>query len=174
MPKHPSETVQLDRLQESYGAPLFKVALRRFISTTNDRNQSRQQLEESLWRIHLPFTRLPVWHVIKFTRYEPISGTRPTADMIHVKPASYDKRQRPIPGRFDTALINDGTGTGLGIKGESECPYSCVTHSTLNRIPYWPRSCRILDSRKVSQPTFRARGDSATPSGLCSVVLTTD
>ena len=130
MTKHPSlSAVPLDRLQDSYGAPLFKVALRRFISTANDHNQSRQQLEESLWRIRLPFTRLPVWHVIKFTRYDPLTGTRPTADMIHVKPAKHDKRQRPIPGRFDTALINDGTGTELGIKGESECHYSCAAHS---------------------------------------------
>jgi hypothetical protein len=130
MTKHPSLTaVPLSRLQDSYGAPLFKVALRRFISTTNDRNQSRQQLERSLWRIRLPFTRLPVWHVIKFTRSDPLTGTRSTADSIHVQPARHDKRQRPIPGRFDTALINDGTGVEYGIKGESECYYSSATHS---------------------------------------------
>ena len=130
MSKHPSlPAVPLDRLQDSYGAPLFKVALKRFISTTNDRNQTRQQLEESLWRIRLPFTRLPVWHLIKFIRHDTLTGTRPTADIIYVKPATHDKRQRPIPGRFDTALINDGTGTGLGIKGESEFLYSCATHS---------------------------------------------
>ena len=130
MTKHPSiSAVPLDELQDSYGAPLFKVALRRFISTANDCNQSRQQLEESLWTIHLPFTRLPVWHVIKFRRYEPLSGTCPTADAIHVKPASHDKHQRLIPGCFDTALIDDGTGMGLGINGESECLYLCATHS---------------------------------------------
>jgi hypothetical protein len=124
MTKHPSVTAEpLDRLEDSYGAPLFKVALRRFISTTNDGNQSRQQLEHSLWRIRLPFTRLPVWHVIKFTRSDALTGTRPTADSIHVKPARCDKHKRPIPGRFDTALINDGTGTENGIKGESECHY---------------------------------------------------
>jgi hypothetical protein len=57
MTKHPSlSAVPLNTLQDSYGAPLFKVALRRFISTTNNRNQSRQQLEDSLWRVCLPFT----------------------------------------------------------------------------------------------------------------------
>ena len=121
MTKHPSLTaVPLNRLQDSYGAPLFKVALRRFISTINNGNQTRQQLEESLWRICLPFNRLPVWHIIKFTHSDPFTGTRSTADSIHVKPARHDKHQRPIPGRFDTALINDGTGTGHGIQGESE------------------------------------------------------
>ncbi|KAN0137729.1 hypothetical protein V8E53_004485 [Lactarius tabidus] len=122
MAKHPSlAAVPLERLQDSYGAPLFKVALRRFISFANNRNQTRQQLESSLWRIHLPFTRLPVWHVIKFTRpnTSPASpGARSiVSDSIHVQPARYDKRQRLIPGRFDTALINDGTGVEHGIKG---------------------------------------------------------
>ena len=126
MTKHPSMTaVPLNRLQDAYGAPLFKVALRRFISTTNDGNQTRQQLERSLWRIRLPFNRLPVWHVIKFMRSDPLTGTRSTADSIHVKPAYHDKRQRPIPGHFDTALINDGTGIGHGIKGESELLLKC-------------------------------------------------
>ncbi|KAN0139632.1 hypothetical protein V8E53_002294 [Lactarius tabidus] len=108
MTKHPSVTaVPLDRLEDLYGAPLFKVALRRFISTTNRERQG----------IRLPFTRLPVWHVIKFTRFDALTGTRPTADSIHVKPARCNKHKRPIPGRFDTALINDGTGTENGIKG---------------------------------------------------------
>ena len=130
MTKHPSlAAVPLSMLQDSYGAPLFKVALRCFISTTNDPNQSRQQLEHSLWRTRLPFTQLPIWHIIKFTRFDPLTGTRSTADSIHVQPARLDRRQRPIPGRFDTALINDGTGTEYGIKGESECYYSSAIHS---------------------------------------------
>ena len=121
MAKHPSITaVPLERLQDLYGAPLFKVALRRFISSANDQNQSRRQLENSLWRTRFPFTRLPVWHVIKFTRSDPSTGAHQTADSIHVKPAKHDKRKRLIPGRFDTALINDGTGTEHGIKGKLE------------------------------------------------------
>ncbi|KAF8267553.1 hypothetical protein EI94DRAFT_1786387 [Lactarius quietus] len=118
MTKHPSlKAVGLNMLQDAYGAPLFKVALRRFISATNDNNQSRQQLEHSLWTIRLPFTHLPVWHMIKFTRSDPLTATRSTADSIHVWPARHDKHRRPIPGQFDTALINDGTGTEHGIKG---------------------------------------------------------
>ena len=94
MTKHPSMTaVPLNRLQDAYGAPLFKVTLQRFISTTNDGNQTRQQLERSLWRIHLPFNQLPVWHVIKFMRSDPLTGTHSTADSIHIKPAYHDKRQ---------------------------------------------------------------------------------
>ena len=38
-------------------------------------------------------------------------------DSIHVKPASKDKHGKNIPARFDTALINDGTGGDTGLKG---------------------------------------------------------
>jgi hypothetical protein len=117
--KRPSQhAVPLDRLQDLYGAPLFKVALRRFISATNNPNQSRQQLESSLWGLRLPFTRLPIWHVIKFTQIDPVTHKRSTADAIHVRPARNGKYGRPIPGRFDTALINDGTGKEHGTKGK--------------------------------------------------------
>ncbi|KAF8259179.1 hypothetical protein EI94DRAFT_1617172 [Lactarius quietus] len=120
MAKHPSlAAVSLDTLQDLYGAPLFKVALRRFVSLANNPTQSRQQLEHSLWQIRLSFTRLPVWHVIKFASTDPITRVRSVTDSIHVRPAKHDKRNRLIPGRFDTALINDGTGAMHGIKGHS-------------------------------------------------------
>ncbi|KAF8260450.1 hypothetical protein EI94DRAFT_1773693 [Lactarius quietus] len=48
--------------EDLYGAPPFKVALRQFVSSANDCNQTCHQLECSLWRAHLPFVRLPVWH----------------------------------------------------------------------------------------------------------------
>ncbi|KAF8258061.1 hypothetical protein EI94DRAFT_1780982 [Lactarius quietus] len=85
MTKHPSlKAVGLNMLQDAYGAPLFKVALRYFISATNDNNQSRQQLEHSLWMIRLPFTHLPVWHMIKFTQSNPLTATRYHVGHIHV------------------------------------------------------------------------------------------
>ena len=127
MAKHPSQhAVSLDRLQDMYGAPLFKVALRRFISVTNNPNQSRQQLERSLWGQCLPFTRLPIWHVIKFTQLDPVTGKRSTADAIHARPTRDDKYKRPIPGRFDTAFVNDGTGKERGVEGEVKHP--CLYH----------------------------------------------
>ncbi|KAH9009614.1 hypothetical protein EDB85DRAFT_2162501 [Lactarius pseudohatsudake] len=83
--------VPLDRLQDLYGAPLFKVALHRFISVTNNPGQTRQQLESSLWGLRLPFNRLPVWHVIKFTRSNPITGNCSTSDAIHAQPTRKGK-----------------------------------------------------------------------------------
>ncbi|KAH9021552.1 hypothetical protein EDB85DRAFT_2075544 [Lactarius pseudohatsudake] len=118
MAKRPAQHgVPLDRLQDLYGAPLFKVALRRFISVTNNPGQTRQQLESSLWGLRLPFNRLPVWHVIKFTQSNPITGNCSTSDAIHAQPTRKGKYNRTIAGRFDTALINNRTGKEHGVKG---------------------------------------------------------
>ncbi|KAF8259731.1 hypothetical protein EI94DRAFT_1773877 [Lactarius quietus] len=118
MTKHPSQSaVSLKALQVLYGALLFKVALRRFISSMKDQTQSCQQLECTLWQHHLPFTRLPIWHIVKFTCIDPVTGACSTSDSIHVQPAKYDKSNRFIPGCFDTALINEGNGTAHVING---------------------------------------------------------
>ncbi|KAM6491507.1 hypothetical protein JOM56_013076 [Amanita muscaria] len=116
--KHPSsKAVPLDQLQNRYGATFFVVALRRYISKTNNPRITPRDLESSLWNVHLPFRSLPAWHVIKFLRTDPVTGTSTTADSIHACPARSDKHGRPIHGRFDTALINDGTGGAHGVKG---------------------------------------------------------
>ncbi|KAM6489937.1 hypothetical protein JOM56_014516 [Amanita muscaria] len=98
-------------------ATFFIVALRRYISKTNNPCITPRDLESSLWNVHPPFRSLPVWHVIKFLRTDPVTGTSATADSIHVCPARSDKHGRPIPGRLDTALINDGTSGAHGVKG---------------------------------------------------------
>jgi hypothetical protein len=45
--------------------------------------------------------------------YDPyaVGGPKESAvDAIHVQPIQKDKRNQDIPARFDTAVINDGTG----------------------------------------------------------------
>ena len=76
------------------------------------------QLERALWDICLPFQRLPVWHQLKFLCLDPATSVEQTADSIHAHPARKDLCGRTIPGRFDTALINDGTGRDTGLHGE--------------------------------------------------------
>lgn len=44
-----------------------------------------------------------------------------TADSIHVRPSTTDGRGRKVPGQFDTALVNDGTGQDTGIEGTYLC-----------------------------------------------------
>lgn len=118
MAKHPSvRCVPVERLIEDYGATYFRPALARFIALANDPDLSRARLEANLHNVRMPFRTLPVWHRIKFLREDPASKTKITADSIHVRPSTTDGRGRKVPGRFDTALINDGTGQDTGIEG---------------------------------------------------------
>ncbi|KJA19341.1 hypothetical protein HYPSUDRAFT_1096163 [Hypholoma sublateritium FD-334 SS-4] len=97
--KHPTaRSISIDNLVSRYGATHFRTALERFVALTNEPNLTRAQLERKLWGIRIPFTKLPVWHRIKFTRQDPSSG-------------------EVLPARFDPALINDGTGKDVGLEG---------------------------------------------------------
>lgn len=40
-----------------------------------------------------------------------------TADLIHCCPGQSDSCGKLIPGHFDTALINNGTGEDIGLDG---------------------------------------------------------
>jgi hypothetical protein len=111
--------VSLNDLVTKYGATHFCTALARFVALSNDPNLTRAQLERRVWGINLPFTKLPVWHRIKFVRMDPSMLMVSTADSIHCRPGLVDSRGNPIPGRFDTALINDGTGEETGLDGMS-------------------------------------------------------
>ncbi len=121
--KHPSAcSVSLDSLEHNYGATYFRVALKRFVASKIYPDVTRAQLEQKLANIRLPFQKVPVWHKIKYLRTDPFTKVSSTADSIHVHPARKDSRNRPVPGRFDTALINDGTGHQTGIEGMSSRP----------------------------------------------------
>jgi len=116
--KHPStHAVSHEWLRTDYRACFFLPALRRFISLSNKPQQIRPELEESLWNVMIPFTTLPIWHVIKFLRTDPITRITSTADSIHSQPARHDKHGHVISERFDTTLLNNGSGGNCGAKG---------------------------------------------------------
>ncbi|KAJ8468795.1 hypothetical protein ONZ45_g17114 [Pleurotus djamor] len=118
MTKHPSvRAVPLTQLATEYGATHFREALARFILLQNDPETSRRDLERNLWNVRLPFTKLPVWHRIKYQRVDPSMISPITSDSIHCHPQRLDIRGNTIPARFDTALINDGTGADIGVQG---------------------------------------------------------
>lgn len=43
-----------------------------------------------------------------------------TVDSVHIKPGHAGSRQwnNTVSARFNTALVNDGTGSSMGIKGK--------------------------------------------------------
>jgi Plavaka transposase len=122
---HPTvRAVTLDNLELKYGATHFRTALQRYVSLINHPNMLRAELERQLDNVRIPFTRLPVWHRIKFLRKDPVTDKKSTADSIHCRPSQVQK-QGILPSRFDTALVNDGTGEDTGAEGERFIHYSC-------------------------------------------------
>ncbi|KAG5646261.1 hypothetical protein H0H81_008555 [Sphagnurus paluster] len=124
--KRPSaRNVTFEQISANYGAPFFRTAVARYVILTNEPNLRSNQVERRLWTTRIPFTKVSVWHRIKFLRTS-ISSTgascTTTSDSIHVRPATKDKRGRLVPGRFDTALVNDGTGDTTGIDGMALLP----------------------------------------------------
>ena len=120
MAKHPTvRAVPIDRLVKDYGATYFCAALARFIALANELDLTCAQLEARLHSVCMPFASVLVWHCIKYLCEDPVSRATVTADSIHVRPSTIDKRGHTVPGRFNTALINKGTGGDTGVEGES-------------------------------------------------------
>ncbi|KAG6907625.1 hypothetical protein DXG01_008161 [Tephrocybe rancida] len=118
MAKHPSaRSVTFNTLASEYSAPLFHIALAHYVTLINKPHLTPAQVERQLWTIRIPFTKVPVWHRIKYHRTDPATGVISTADSIHAWPAKKDSRGRAVPGRFDVALVNDGSGRETGIDG---------------------------------------------------------
>ncbi|KAL1747101.1 hypothetical protein HDZ31DRAFT_32557 [Schizophyllum fasciatum] len=115
--KRPSATVRLDALERDYGAEVFIPALKRFIAMSNNSSLTRRTLEDALHSVILRFNKVKVWHRIKFVSEDRLTGKRITHDSIHARPARKDKRGNVIPGRFDTALLSDGSSKETGVQG---------------------------------------------------------
>ena len=114
MTKHPSvKSVSIDTLIQEYGAVHFREAFARFIVMTQYPNITSAELEKRAGDVYLPTRNLPVYHRIKFI--DPSSSK--ILDSIHVQPKKIGAHNRQIPARFDTALINDGRGQRIGVKG---------------------------------------------------------
>ncbi|KIM35645.1 hypothetical protein M413DRAFT_20740 [Hebeloma cylindrosporum] len=146
MAKRPSaKSVHLNTLINKYGAKHFREALARFVILSNDPNVTRSQLERRLWGVRIPFNKLPVWHRIKYQRTDPYTARCSTADSIHCQPERVSKRGAGIPGRFDTALINDGTGEEIGIEG-----YRVGRIRVVFSLP--PASLSVLFNAQVTVP----------------------
>jgi hypothetical protein len=153
--KHPSvRAVPLDVLVTKYGATHFRTALTHFIALSNDPDLTRGQLERKLWGIRMLFTKVAVWHHIKFMRMDPSTLTVSTSDSINCRPERKDSHGKPVPSCFDTALINDGTGEDIGLKGMSFVDFLPQYSKFFPkiRLPHRTYSCCLLDSR--ARPSY--------------------
>ncbi|PIL34532.1 hypothetical protein GSI_03310 [Ganoderma sinense ZZ0214-1] len=122
MTRHPSvRGVPVHELPDKYGATFFRDALKRFVVEHNSSGSlSRAQVESAAAGIYFPFAKVPVWHRIKFWISDPYDLTRhilPSSDTAHAHPERKGKYDTTVPGRFDTVLVNDGTGGVTGVQG---------------------------------------------------------
>ena len=145
MTKNPTrKRVHFQTLIDAYGAINFKDELARFIVEKREPHLRGAQLQWAMSNFRFHFNAVPVFHRIKYTSYDPyvVGGPKESVvDSIHVQPVRKDKRNRDVPARFDTAVIDDGTGQETGVAGKLIFIYSkfvLLTH--WRRISNWSSS----------------------------------
>ena len=119
MPMHPSlQQVSLETISTAYRATYICDALARFVVATRNPALTAHQVETATLDVFLPFSKLPVFHKIKF--YIQQDGESSVVDSIHAHPAlpNGKRRRRPCAARFDPALVNTGQGEVTGIQGK--------------------------------------------------------
>ncbi|RPD72981.1 hypothetical protein L226DRAFT_546761 [Lentinus tigrinus ALCF2SS1-7] len=126
--KHPSiKGVRFNRIASSYSAPWIRDALARFIVSYRDPLLTQPEIELESNKITYRWDKLWIWHKIKFVLddAQELGIMESVQDVAHVRPARSDKYGRPVPGRFDTVLVNDGSGGMSGIAGYRLPPDAC-------------------------------------------------
>ncbi|KAJ7648408.1 hypothetical protein B0H17DRAFT_959036 [Mycena rosella] len=120
MPLHPSaKGVSLTTIETDYGAIYFCDAFARYAVSCNRPELTKRQIEALAGDFYTPFRKLSVYHTMKFWNGDAL-GREDSPDMldsVHVKPGHRNKQGRQIGGRFETALVNDGTGEHTGVSG---------------------------------------------------------
>lgn len=121
MTKHPSrKAVPLTELIRDYQALSFKDALAQFIIRHTNTTLTRAQADMRVAHLDLPFRHLPVYHKVKFwlgdEQHHRLMSDE--VDTVHATPARKDNQNRTLPARFDTVLVNGGTGEYTGISGK--------------------------------------------------------
>ncbi|KAI0683028.1 hypothetical protein C8Q76DRAFT_772508 [Earliella scabrosa] len=102
-----------------YGATYLRDALLRFVIAYRDSTLSEAEVEQECSGLFFQFRAFPVFHKIKIT-LDDVQGfgvMDDPADVIHARPDRVDKHGRTVPGRFDTVLVNNGTGGLVGVEG---------------------------------------------------------
>ena len=109
MAKHPTHRgVPIDDICTNYGATDFSPALSWFIAQYQHPDYSKAQVEASSESIHVPFSKISVFHHLKLFSYDAYS-LNPLDEVvvgsIHVDLVHFDKYGKLVPGQFDTAII---------------------------------------------------------------------
>ncbi|KAK7017364.1 hypothetical protein R3P38DRAFT_3320667 [Favolaschia claudopus] len=92
------KAVKINTLITDYGARMFREALARFV------------LEAESGSLTLHFNRVPVFHRLKYVTEDPYTAGGPEDSIT-------SRSGKELAGRFNTALINDGSGGITGVNG---------------------------------------------------------
>ena len=123
MAKWPTvKALKVDAAITRYGATWIQDALARFIAAYRDPSLTQAEVERASLNIEYRFA-LQVYHKVKFVLEDAqqFGIMEATRDAVHARPARRDRQGRPVPPRFDTVLVNDGTGGASGVQGTSRC-----------------------------------------------------
>ncbi|KAI0353815.1 hypothetical protein OH77DRAFT_1406272 [Trametes cingulata] len=118
--KWPSiKALSFDDAAERYGAIYLRDALARFIVQHRDPTLSAAEVEQESLNVTYHFRKVQAFHKLKFTLEDAqaLGIMDDVQDVAHARPARKDKQGRHVPGRFDTVLVNDGTGSQSGVSG---------------------------------------------------------
>jgi len=111
--------VSIGDIETKYDAIDFRGTLSRFIVHLQNPALPRRQVEDAATNLYIPFSKISVFHHIKFVLQDVFSKEAFTSvvDSIHCEPTRLDKHGKYIPGRFDTAIVNLDNGGRAGVKG---------------------------------------------------------
>ncbi|KII85168.1 hypothetical protein PLICRDRAFT_116589 [Plicaturopsis crispa FD-325 SS-3] len=121
MARRPSARgVPLEVIREQYGATYIRDALARYLVGFGNPDLTNQEIEDRAFTELFPLDKLSVYHRIKFWNEDALGrgdSAPDTFDAVHVQPARMNNRDQRVPERFDTVLVNEGTGQHSGVKG---------------------------------------------------------
>ncbi|TFK79321.1 hypothetical protein K466DRAFT_505729 [Polyporus arcularius HHB13444] len=118
--KNPSvKAVTFAKAAQDYGALYLRDALARFIVRYQHPTLTDAEVERALDTVVIRFRHVPVYHRMKFILEDAqeLGIMEDTRDAAHARPQRKDKQGRPVPGRFDTVLANEGDGGEIGVHG---------------------------------------------------------
>ncbi|KAI0038969.1 hypothetical protein FA95DRAFT_1504825 [Auriscalpium vulgare] len=119
--RNPSDkSVTFAQLEYRHGAEGFEHALACYILAARNPHHSSVQIANLAKGLKLPFRTVATYNNIKFWLPDPqdVDSAPETRDAAHARPSYMGTRGRAVPGRFDTVLVDTGTGDeGQGVQG---------------------------------------------------------
>ena len=140
MTKHATvKMLRFDAAVNDYGATWIRDALARYVVGYRNPSLTPAEVEQESLSISYRFPGLPVFHKIKFILEDAqhLGIMEALHNAAHARPARRDRYGRHVPARFDTVLVNDGTGGPSGVQGKFNPKSSHCHVLTHFRISCW-------------------------------------